>query len=104
MKKITRRDLLKSKEYWMVQMENDLYSIVQNYMNEVGINQSELANQLLVTKGYISQILNVRADHKLSKLVELSLFCNKIPLISFVDADTYIKADGEGKTYEMRPI
>lgn len=57
------------------------------------LKNKDLAQKLGVTKGYISQILNGNFDHKLSKLIELSLACDKIPYISYLDLEKYIKDD-----------
>ena len=88
-----REDLLSSKEYWMVQIQNDLYGILEDYMRQNNLNRSQLAKKLDVTKGYITQILKGDFNHKISKLVDLSLACNKVPVVHFVDLDKYISDD-----------
>lgn len=57
-----------------------------------------------VSKGYIPQIFNGDFDHKLSKLIELSLASGKAPILHFVDLDEYIKYDSENKTYHLIPM
>lgn len=98
-----RQDLLKSKEYWMVQVQNDLYGAIEEYMKENGLSRTGLANKLGVTKGYITQVLNGDFDHKLSKLVELALAVNKVPVLHFVDLNRYISDDANFKYYELIP-
>jgi transcriptional regulator with XRE-family HTH domain len=102
--KLTREDLLKSNEYWKVQLQNDLYGIIEEYMGKHNLTRSDLAENLKVTKGYVTQILNGEFDHKLSKLVELALTCNKVPLTYYVDVDEFVKNDSLGKVYEVFPI
>jgi transcriptional regulator with XRE-family HTH domain len=81
----TRKQLLQSKEYWISKIQIDLYNALKAYMHQQNINATQLATKLNVSKGYISQILNGNFDHKLSKLVELSLAIDKVPIIRFMD-------------------
>ena len=88
-----RETLIRSKEYWLAKIQNDLFSVMENYMKKKKLNRTKLAAKLGVTKGYVTQILNGDFDHKISKLVDLSLACNKVPIISFLDIDKYVKDD-----------
>jgi transcriptional regulator with XRE-family HTH domain len=88
-----RDKLLRSTQYWLVQWQNDLYSIIHDYMHKKNINRTELAKELHVTKGYISQVLNGDFNHKINKLIELSLSCGKIPIVNYIDLEKYIKED-----------
>jgi len=72
-----------------------LFSVMENYMKKKKLNRTKLAAKLGVTKGYVTQILNGDFDHKISKLVDLSLACNKVPIISFLDIDKYVKDDAD---------
>ena len=94
---ITRKELLKSKEYWLVKFQVALYEQVENYLKENKLTKSQFAEKLGVSKGYISQILNGNFDHKLSKFVELSLAINKVPLLKFEDIEKCILLDKKGK-------
>jgi len=94
---ITRKELLKSKEYWLVKFQVALYEQVENYIKENKLTKTQFAEKLGVSKGYISQILNGDFDHKLSKFIELSLAINKVPLINFEELEKYISLDREGK-------
>lgn len=81
---ITNKDLLRTPEYWTTRIQLDLYAHLQAYMEENGMNRAQLAQKLGVTKGYVTQILNGDFDHRLSKLVELSLAVGFIPKMEFV--------------------
>lgn len=70
---MTREELLNSSAYWTTKIQLDLYSHVRKYMSDNGINNTELAKMLGVSKGYVSQLLNGDYNHRLSKLVELAL-------------------------------
>lgn len=88
---MTRKELIKSPEYWMVQIQLNLFELIENYRKKNNLNKTQLAEQLGVTKSYVTQILNGDFDHKVSKLVELSLAFGKVPLLQFVDVDKYIE-------------
>jgi transcriptional regulator with XRE-family HTH domain len=99
-----RKELLKSKEYWMVQIQNDLFGAIEKYMKSKNINRTKLAETLGVSKGYITQILNGDFDHKLSKLVELSLASNAAPILNFTNLDKFIDDDANDKCYELMSL
>lgn len=103
-----RQELLKSEEYWVVQIQNDLFGIINEFMVKNKLNRSGLAKAFNVTKGYITQVLNGDFDHKITKLVSLALASGKVPIVSFVDLDQYIKDDAKGLRYvcqtNTRPI
>lgn len=99
-----RAELLSSKEYWVTGIQLDLFNKIENYIKENRLNRTELAKKMNVTKGYITQVLNGDFDHKVSKLVELALACDTIPLLFFVDKAKYIENDAEDKFYELMPV
>ncbi|MBP7209956.1 MAG: helix-turn-helix transcriptional regulator [Paludibacteraceae bacterium] len=62
-------------------------------MKENNMNRTELAKKLNVSKGYINQILNGDSDHRISKLVELSLAIGFVPKIVFEDIEKHIRKE-----------
>lgn len=78
-----REELLNSKEYWLSKIQIELFNEVERYMKKNNVNRTSLAEKFGVSKGYISQILNGDADHRLSKLVEISLGIGMAPIITF---------------------
>lgn len=89
----TRAELLKSKGYWMATLQTELFREINAFMQEKGLNNTQLAAFLGCSKGYVSQLLNGDFDHKISKLVELSLAIGKVPLLKFKDIEQLIKED-----------
>ncbi len=85
-----RDELLKSREYWITKIQIDLFNQIEQYMKTHGLNRTQLAQQLGVSKGYITQVLNGDYDHRISKLVELSLAIGMVPEIQFKSTDEYI--------------
>jgi transcriptional regulator with XRE-family HTH domain len=83
-------ELATSREYWLAKIQSELYNCVEQYLERQGWTRSQLAEHLGVTKGYVSQILNGDFDHKLSKLIDLSLAVGVVPNIKFQEFNEYI--------------
>lgn len=90
---MTREELLRSPEYWFENAQNELYRQVIDYKEKKGINQTELAEELGVTKGYVSQILKGEFNYTLKKLIEISLAIGKIPQIEYKTVADIISED-----------
>lgn len=85
---------IKSPTYHYTKFQNKLYGEIVKYVEQTeGMNRSKLADKLGVTKGYISQIINNGADHKLSKLIKLSLAIGKIPQLEFLSAEEFLSTE-----------
>ncbi len=90
---ITREKLLRSKEFWMVKIQNQLFSMLEKHLEKNKMTRTEFAEKLGVSKGYVSQIMNGDFNHRLSKLVELSLAVGQVPMITFKSLDKVILED-----------
>jgi transcriptional regulator with XRE-family HTH domain len=80
---MSREELIKSQEYWMVTIQTELFNHVRLYLEENKMTQTQFATKMGVSKGYISQIMNGNFNHSLSKLIELSLAIGKMPVLKF---------------------
>lgn len=89
----TRAELLRSKGYWIAKLQIELFRELDEFKKKKHMNNSQLAEYLGCTKGYVSQLLNGDFNNKLSKIVELSLAIGKAPNLVFDDLDQYIKDD-----------
>lgn len=92
---MTREELLKSPEYWVTGIQLDLYNCAERFMEQHKLNRSQLASHLGVSRGYVSQLLNGDYDHKLSKLVELSLAFGYVPNLTFMPVDQYVAMESD---------
>jgi len=101
---ITREELLKSPEYWFENAQNDLYGQVVEYMEKEGINQNQLAEQLGVTKGYVSQILKGEFNYTLKKLIDISLAIGQVPKIDYTPIEKIIAEDSQKQFLQMPQV
>lgn len=97
---MTRDELINSREYWIAKIQLDLFNQLEKYMADNTISRTQLAEKLGVTKGYVSQILNGDFDHKISKLVDLSLAMGKVPEISYTNVTAYKEARSTPNTFK----
>lgn len=96
MKIMKREELIKSKEYWLAKLQIDLFNEVEAYMKANNLNRTQFAEKLGVSKGYISQILNGDADHRMSKFIELTLSIGLCPNVSFEKLEDLLHRDSVG--------
>lgn len=94
---MTREELLKSEEYWLTNMQTDLFNELHKYMETHQLNRTQLAAHLGVSKGYVTQVLGGDFDHRLSKLIELSLAIGKVPVLQFKNLDEVLLQDKQTK-------
>lgn len=92
-----RSDLLRNPGWWLAEIQNDLYAVIYEYMEKHHLKKKDIADMLGVSKGYVTQILSGNFDHKISKLVDLSLSFGKAPKISYVDLEKYISEDAKAR-------
>ena len=88
-----REEALRSPEYWFEDAQDELYRQVVNYMEREGINQTQLAERLGVTKGYISQVLKGEFNYTLKKFIDLSLAVGMVPRIDYKPVEEIIAKD-----------
>lgn len=93
---MTRAELLKSKEYWMGEIQQELFELIEDYLKKNNLTRIQFAEKLNVTKGYVSQILNGEFDHRLSKFIDLALAIDKVPRVKFINLEEIIKQDELG--------
>lgn len=101
---MTREELIRSNEYVTGGIQLKLLNLIEDYMKKNNLNRDKLAKQLGVTKGYVSQLFNASYDHKLSKLVDLALSCNAMPLVYFIDMNKFVEDDAKDLVYELVPM
>lgn len=86
----SQEELMRSRGYWIANIQMDLFKYVDEYMRKNNLNRSQLADKLGVTKGYISQILNGEFNHRVATFVDLTLAIGKAPKVVFEDLEEII--------------
>ena len=99
MKKL--KDLVKTHEYWVETIQNELYNELTTYMNKTGKSQNDIAKELGVSKSYVSQILNGNFNFTIKKLIDLSLYMGLLPNFSFSKPEIYLSETTSAKKYEI---
>lgn len=90
---LSRKELIQTPEYWIETLQNEIFRQVYQYMDKKNLNQTQLAEELGVSKGYISQILNGNFNFTLKKLIELSIKIGVVPDLHFIPVNTYIEEE-----------
>lgn len=103
------KDLLRTETYWITKIQNHLFNQIENYLLENKLTRTQFAKQLGVSKGYISQVLNGDFNHRLSKLVEISLAIGKAPILEFENLEEVVGKENRGfkkikSKYVKRPV
>lgn len=98
---MTRKELLRSEDYIRAGIQLNILNMMEDYMKKNKLKRVDLSKRLGVSKGYISQIFSAEFNHKISKMVELSVACDKMPLVMFVDINDFIENDAKDFVYDL---
>jgi len=80
---LKREELVNKPEYWLEIIQNEIFRQVTAYLKDNNLTQNQFAEQLGVSKGYVSQVMKGEFNYTLKKLIELSLAVGKAPVIVF---------------------
>lgn len=100
---IKHEALVKSPEYWFETIQNEIFRQVNVYLKDNNMNQTQLAEQLGVSKGYVSQVMKGEFNYTLKKLIELSLAVGKAPLLEFIPLTEVIQVGNKKAVMETKP-
>lgn len=81
----SRDELIKSPDYWLGDYQVKLSEEMIKYLQKEGINQTQFAEKIGVSKSYISQVINGNFNYSIYKYIELALSIGKIPMVEFKD-------------------
>ena len=90
---LKHEELVNRPEYWLETIQNKIFRQVKEYLRVNNMTQSQLAVQLGVSKGYVSQIMKGEFNYTLKKLIELSLAIGKVPVIDFRPLTEIVNAE-----------
>ena len=89
----SREELLKSSEYWKVEIQIQLFNLFDNYLIKNNMSRTDFSQKNNISKKLISDILGGDFNGSLSKFVELCLIVGKVPTIKFVNIETILEED-----------
>lgn len=84
------QELLKTETYWVTRLQGLLYQAVHDYLKENNKTQKEFAQEIGVSKGYVSQVLNGSADHRISTYVKFAMACGVVPDLELITVEKYV--------------
>ncbi|MEM0996433.1 MAG: helix-turn-helix transcriptional regulator [Bacteroidota bacterium] len=84
----TESQLKQTAGYWIEEIRHQLVEMVRAYLEENKITQTAFANELGVTKGYVSQLLNGSSNITLKTMVRIVLATGHAPDFRFVALET----------------
>ena len=88
---MTRKELLKSNEYWLTKNRNELFRQVYFYLKKKKMSKSKFAKKVGLSEGYINRVLGGDFDGNFTNLVKISMAIGKIPIIKFKSLDKMLK-------------
>lgn len=98
---LSHNELIQTPEYWLETIQNEIFRQVKTYMDKENLNQTQLAQKLGVTKGYISQILNGNFNFTLKKLIDLSISIGIVPDLKFKQMNKFIEEQTKCKIFYL---
>ncbi|MCD4794678.1 MAG: helix-turn-helix domain-containing protein [Bacteroidales bacterium] len=98
---LSQKELIQRPEYWIETLQNEIFRQVYTYMNNEKLNQTQLAEKLGFSRGYISQILNGNFNFSIKKLIELSISIGVVPKIQFQSIYEYIEEKEQNKVFYL---
>lgn len=84
------KEAIKDPAFWLEDIQNEIYGEMSDYKEISQKSQNEIAEDMNVSKGYISQVLKGNFNYTLKKLIELSLAIGKVPILKFITPDSYV--------------
>jgi len=85
------KDLIKNEYFWFEKIQNEFYELLINFKSKKEINNQKIAQDLNVSKGRISQVLNGNINFTLKNLIKIILYTGKVPILKFVSQNAYLK-------------
>ncbi|CAN5597281.1 hypothetical protein BH10BAC5_BH10BAC5_21280 [soil metagenome] len=89
------KEIIKSPEYWLAGIQNEVSRMLIEHSKVNKISQTKMAEELGVSKSYLSQIMNGTFNFTIKKLIELCLYAGKIPSIKFISVEKYLQDKNE---------
>lgn len=93
--------ILNQPSYWIEGINGVLYNAIIEFMEKNNFNRTQLAQNLGISKGRVSQILNDgEINFSIEKIVEISIKIGKYPVFELEDSKVYLKNLNDTKIFK----
>lgn len=93
--------ILNQPSYWIEGINGVLYNAILEFMEKNNFNRTQLAQNLGISKGRVSQILNDgEINFSIEKIIEISIKVGKYPVFELEDSNVYLKKLSETKKFK----
>lgn len=93
--------ILNQPSYWIEGINGVLYNAIIEFMEKNNFNRTQLAQNLGISKGRVSQILNDgEINFSIEKIVEISIKVGKYPVFELEDSNVYLKKLNDTKQFK----
>lgn len=93
--------ILNQPSYWIEGINGVLYNGIIEFMEKNNFNRTQLAQNLGISKGRVSQILNDgEINFSIEKIVEISIKVGKYPVFELEDSNVYLKKLNDTKQFK----
>lgn len=94
---MTREELLKSNEYWMINYQNDLFRAVNDHFEKTKLTPTEMADKFGITIKHLNEIMIGNFNGNLKLWVKIMIICGyapySIPQIKLTVMKEFIELD-----------
>ncbi|KZE83344.1 hypothetical protein AV926_04700 [Myroides marinus] len=97
--------ILNQPSYWIEGINGVLYNAIIEFMEKNKFNRTQLAQNLGISKGRVSQILNNgEINFSIEKIVEISIKIGKYPVFELEDSQIYLNKLNQTKQLKSMRI
>ncbi|MDM1346431.1 helix-turn-helix transcriptional regulator [Myroides marinus] len=97
--------ILNQPSYWIEGINGVLYNAIIEFMEKNKFNRTQLAQNLGISKGRVSQILNNgEINFSIEKIVEISIKVGKYPVFELEDSQIYLNKLNQTKQLKSMRI
>lgn len=88
-----RKDLIRSKEYWLSDIQIKLYNLVKNYIEKNKLTEKEAAKRLDLYDSQLESLLKGEYNGSLSSIINILLKTGFVPIFEPLSFNEYELAD-----------
>ena len=103
-------ELIRSSEYWMDRIQNELYRAMRSYASDNDLDADEVSELLGISKDDLRKIENGEFDGSLRQMVDILIKLGKVPILAvrtFEEAEyrPLMERKGrDGKYFQMQDV